>query len=49
MSVHDLQQPHLDLRLVEERFLVLDDLDGYRLLVEHVVCFHHLPHKSAML
>ena len=40
--VHELQQSQLYLGLVQEGFLVLDDLDGHPLLLVVVICFHHL-------
>jgi hypothetical protein len=40
--IHQLQQPDLDLSLVEERLLVLDDLDGHVASLFVVVSFHHL-------
>lgn len=42
MLVHELQQTQLDLRLVEKRLFVLDDLDGDPLLLVVVVGLHHL-------
>ncbi|RUS72588.1 hypothetical protein EGW08_019651, partial [Elysia chlorotica] len=44
VGVHQLQQLDLDLRLVQEWFLVLDDLDGHMLLVSVVKRLHDLPH-----
>ena len=40
--VHQLQQPDLDLSLVEERLLVLDDLDGHVARLFVVVGLYHL-------
>jgi hypothetical protein len=42
MLVHQLQQPKLNLGLVQEGLLVLDDLDGHQLLGLMIVGFHHL-------
>lgn len=42
MPVHQLQQPQLNLRLVQEGLFVLDDLDGHQLLSLVVIRFHHL-------
>lgn len=45
--VHELKKPQLDLGLVQEGFLVLDDLDGHPLLLVVVIGFHHLHvHKQ---
>lgn len=40
--VHQLQQPQLNLGLVQEGFLVLDDLNGHQLLGLMVIGLHHL-------
>lgn len=44
--VHELKKPQLDLGLVQEGFLVLDDLDGHPLLLVVVISFHHLHIKN---
>ena len=46
MPVHEFQELDLDLRLVEEGFLVFDDLDGHLLLVPMVIGLHHLKHNT---
>lgn len=43
--VHQFQQPDLDLRLVVEGLLILDDLDRYQLLVDHVIGSSYLPER----
>lgn len=43
MLVHQLQQPQLNLGLVQEGLFVLDDLDGHQLLGLMIIGFHHLP------
>lgn len=45
--VHELKKPQLNLGLVQEGFLVLDDLDGHPLLLMVVIGFHHLHKKGA--
>lgn len=47
MLVHQLQQPQLDLGLVQEGLFVLDDLDGHQLLRLMVIGLHHLPGQGA--
>ena len=42
MFIHELQQLDLYLSLIQERLLVLDDLDSYRFLVRVVVRLHDL-------
>ena len=42
MLVHQLQQPQLNLGLVQEGLFVLDDLDGHQLLGLMIIGFHHL-------
>jgi len=42
VSVHHLEQLDLDLGLVEERLLVLDDLDRNILLVDCIKRLHNL-------
>lgn len=42
MLIHELQQTQLNLSLIQEGFLVLDDLDGNPLLLMVVVGLHHL-------
>ena len=49
MLVHELEQPHFDLCLVEERFLVLDDLYGDLFLVHTVVRLHHLTETERVI
>lgn len=44
--VHELKKPQLNLGLVQEGFLVLDDLDGHPLLLMVVIGFHHLHKKE---
>lgn len=46
MFVHELKKPQLNLGLVQEGFLVLDDLDGHPLLLMVVIGFHHLHKKE---
>ena len=46
MFVHELEESHFDLCLVEERFLVLDDLNGDLFLVHTVVGLHHLADRQ---
>lgn len=48
MLVHELQQPQLYLRLVQEGLLVLDDLDGHQLLGLVIVCFYHLLRQGEL-
>lgn len=45
-AVHHFQQLYLDLRLIEERFLVLDDLNGNVHLVFVIEGLHHLTETS---
>lgn len=40
--VHQLQQPQLNLGLVQEGLFVLDDLDGHQLLGLMIIGFYHL-------
>lgn len=40
--VHQLQQPQLNLGLVQEGLFVLDDLDGHQFLGLMIIGFHHL-------
>lgn len=42
MLVHQLQQPQLNLGLVQEGLFVLDDLDGHQFLSLMIIGFHHL-------
>lgn len=42
MLVHQLQQPQLNLGLVQEGLFVLDDLDGHQFLGLMIIGFHHL-------
>lgn len=42
MFVHQLQEAHFYLGLIEESFLVLDDLNGDPFLLDSVICFHNL-------
>ena len=42
VSVHQLQQLHLDARLVHKRLLVLHHLDGDVLRPHRVISLHHL-------
>lgn len=42
MLVHQLQQPQLNLGLVQEGLFVLDDFDGHQLLGLMIIGFHHL-------
>lgn len=46
VPVHQLQQPQLDLGLVQEGLFVLDDLDGHQLLGLVIIGFHHLPERG---
>ena len=44
--IHELQEAHLDLRLLQERPLVLDDLDGDELVRLAVVGLDHLAERA---
>ncbi len=44
-TVHQLEEPDLDLRLVQEGFLVFDDLDGHVASFLVVISFHNLQNK----
>ena len=47
--VHQLQKPDLDLGLVQERLLVLDDLDGHVTAFLVVISLHNLEHQKNIL
>lgn len=44
--IHHLQEFNLDLRLIKERLLVLDDLDGDVALFGVIECLDDLPERS---
>lgn len=46
MVVHGFEQFHFDLRLIEKRLLILDDLDCYVTLINLVKRLDHLAERA---